>query len=109
MKNFLLNIYLILFCGYSIMLYPYSKEWDIKFRKLLEDNDFEIDGLGFAKLGELELWIANQPYACFLYETKFIGIRLSVRPSRVSVYYGLKKLNNKINKLKQIQLNKINS
>ena len=45
--------------------YPYSAEWDALLRQLMEENSFEECGPYTAKLGNVEMWVANHPYASF--------------------------------------------
>lgn len=44
-------------------LRPYSKEWDAHLNKLLFSEKFTDINSRTAKIGGIEVWIANHPYA----------------------------------------------
>lgn len=43
--------------------HPYSRAWDRRLRELLDEHDFVLVDEFTARLGDYEIWIANQPYA----------------------------------------------
>lgn len=96
MKKFFLNLQFIFMPNYWIMNEPYCKQLDQKISDLLDKEDFKYIDNYTAKLGNLTIWIENQPYACMMpYQLKF-----TCRPSRLTIKRGLKKLrSNLINEL----------
>ena len=69
-----------------IQNYDYSKAWDIKLKKLMEENKFTGLDLYTARLGNQSIWIANHPYA------SFTSSYLNVRPKRSTILYAWDKL-----------------
>ena len=92
LSEILLRVEFLYFYWYSyIQVEPYSKEVDDIMKLLLKKYDFElIDSReAVAKLGDVEIWIANIPYGCMcLYNTELEHYR----PSRLTILRGLKKL-----------------
>lgn len=62
------------------MSHPYSREWDIMLNKLLDKEDNVKIVSGFtARVGGIDVWIGNYPYAYGNPE------QLDVRPSRATI------------------------
>lgn len=70
----------------KVLFYPpcwyqqniYSSVWHSTLIKLMSENSFNRIDKYTAKLGEVELWVSNYPYACFSdYRT-----RIALRPKR---------------------------
>ena len=66
-----------------IMTERYSESWDKAFNRLLDKYIFTDVGLYTAKLGGIEVWIRNMPYAAFTPEIR--GREKNVRPSRSTI------------------------
>lgn len=49
--------------GWWVMLCPYSDGWDKRLNELLDGHEFEAVNEYSARIGGVELWIANHPYA----------------------------------------------
>lgn len=91
-NRFILNLQFIFRPSYWCMLYPYSKEWDRKLNKLLDEERFKEISFCTAVLGTQKIWIANHPYASF---TPYgIYDRIEVRSSRLTIKRARKKLLN---------------
>jgi len=107
MKKLIANIKIILSPSYWVMNYPYSKEVDLFMIDLLDNYDFENIQQHTACLGGVKIWIENIPYACMWIYQGDCNI-LNLRPSRKTVYRGVKKLEQaKKNNTKQILLDLI--
>lgn len=67
--------------------YPYSKDWDEKLKRLLEERRFVNVTYYTAEISGHVVWIANHPYASFsLYREPL------VRPSRRTILKAMEKL-----------------
>lgn len=67
--------------------YPYSKAWSDRLNELMDEHEFESIGSSTAKLGGVEIWVANHPYASFYV---YHGIR--VLPDRSTRKRAMEKL-----------------
>lgn len=94
--------------SYWIMNDVYSKEMDNFISSLLDKYDFEKITNYTAMLGKTEIWIGNQPYSCMMpYDLKCTY--QNVRPSRLTIKRGLKKLKKAKEKSLKIYLDKLAS
>lgn len=66
-----------------IMNEPYSESWDKALNRLLDKYMFTDIDQYTAKLGDVEVWIANMPYSAFT--PMSIGRSDLVRPSRSTI------------------------
>lgn len=86
----------------------YSKEVDVLMNELMDRFDFVDNDYCTAKLGSIEIWVADAPYARMI---PYISncIKPYARPSRLTIQRGIKKLNSdrikKIRKDSGIELN----
>ena len=83
---FLKNLAFVVRPRYWGMNYSYDKSWDTKLNKLLDEHTFTIIGQHTAKLGPIDLWICNYPYASYRSPSR------SYRPSRLTIVRCRKKL-----------------
>jgi hypothetical protein len=90
--------------GYWLMNSPYSSKWDKVLNDLMGRYDFESDDdMGLvAKLGGVEIWIGNHPYASF---RTWCGYYDDVRPSKLTIYKAKQKLKRDLNKPKPTEVN----
>jgi hypothetical protein len=65
--------------------YPYSKDWDQKLRSMIESHRFEADDQYTARLGGMDIWIENHPYASFRPDD---GKLPRVTPSRATILFA---------------------
>lgn len=84
--TFLKNLTFVVRPRYWLMNYQYSKSWDIKLNKLLDEHTFTIIGRHTAKLGPIDLWISNYPYGSYRNPSYIC------RPSRLTIIRCCKKL-----------------
>jgi len=63
--------------------YSYSRVWDMKLQKLLDNHKFVPvrGGSHINKLGEQEVWTANHPYASM----RPYSPDIPIRPSRITM------------------------
>ena len=96
MKKIIQWLFILFHPSFWIMNYPFDKAWDRKFIKLMSDYKFTDINYYYAKLGNMRLGIQNYPYASFtLYDEKEnnpFKKRLTVRPSRWTIYQARQKL-----------------
>jgi len=93
MIKFLLGLQFIFRPDYWVMNNSYSKELDKFMNDLLDNYEFESINEYTAKLGGITIWISNVPYAAMIpYEREIHN--LDIRPSRLTIKKGLKKLKN---------------
>jgi len=80
MKKLLKNIKYLFKPKFWTMLYPYSRSWDIKLNEMLDrENSVEVVSEFWARVGGIDVWIGNYPYA---YGNPRI---LDIRPSRATI------------------------
>ena len=72
--------------GCWLQLYPFSKDWDRWLNKKMESEDFSDITKFTAKLGGVEIWVANHPYASLR------PYKLEIRPSRATILRAHRKL-----------------
>ena len=102
MKKFILGLQFIFKPNYWLIYGEYNNTWDKILNKLLDENDFVNIGEYTAELGGVTIWIANIPYACMMpYNKTFI------RPSRLTIQRGVRKLKIAQEKQLEIQLNNL--
>lgn len=82
--------------SYWIMNHQYSERWDCRLNELMEKHDFVLDRpnpisgvILTAFLGDVEVWVANHPYASFRQYDLF---GRHGRPSRDTIEKAHKKL-----------------
>jgi hypothetical protein len=75
--------------GYWLRNYPCSKEWDRLLNRLLDTEKFVYVDEFTAKLGGVEVWITNHPYASF---RPYAPERLEALPARRTVLRARRKL-----------------
>ena len=85
MKKFLLNLQFLFKPKFWLISKKYSKEIDLIVSDLLYNFEFTDITHHTAKLGNIEFWIANEPYFDIY----------NHRPSRLTIQKGLKKLKDK--------------
>lgn len=95
MKEFILNLQFIFRPSFWLMNYKYSKDIDEIMQYLLNKYEFTEVSEHTAKLGEIEIWIENQPYASIVPR----DLLRKGRASRLTILKG-------INKLKTAKANK---
>ena len=115
MNKFILTLYFILNPKWWTMNYNYSKQWDIVINQLLDTHKLQIIDQYRAKLGNIEIWISNYPYAsCVLsplseYKRGEFYIYRKVRPSRYTIYRLHKRLKIDSMSVEDLREYKINS
>ena len=87
--------------NYWFMNYKFNEYWDKKLNNLLAQNEFTEINNYTAKLGSIEIWHENHPYASFCREL-LLNDKLSViiRPSLYTIFMANKKLNKALFHLK---------
>lgn len=71
-----------------ICLGVYSREWDTVLRSLMQTGRFESIDEFTARIGGIEVWVANRPYGCMrIYQLR----PTEVRPSRATILEALDK------------------
>jgi len=78
MENFFRNLQFMFRPKFWPMNYPYDKDWDVEFNRLLDEHTFSNIDDYTSKLGDTEIWVTNYPYACF-------RNKLNKRPSRLTI------------------------
>lgn len=72
----------------------YSEIWDVHLNQLMDSHDFIITGPHTARLGEINIWVSNHPYASFrrydILESTNLGE--TQHPSIKTLYRAGKKL-----------------
>ena len=68
--------------SYWLLNNPYNEEWDQILRQLLDEEEFVRLDSCTAKLGKIEVWVENHPYASF---SPWFPSRLDIRPSRRTI------------------------
>lgn len=92
MKKLFLNLQFFLMPHYWIMNESYSKEVDDLMIELLDKFEFtEIDHYR-AKLGNVWIWIQNQPYASMMPDNSINPVPVYGRPSRKTIFRAIQKL-----------------
>jgi hypothetical protein len=114
MNLFILTLYFILNPRWWFMNYNYSKQWDIIINQLLDKHKMKNIDQYTAKLGNLEIWISNYPYAsCVLSPLSPVSgnfyIYINKRPSRYTIYRLHKRLKIDSMSIEDIREYKINS
>lgn len=95
MLKFFKNLQFIFKPFYWAMNSPYSKEVDEIINELLDEYEFTEIEKYKAKLGKIEIWIANHPYGSMtLYNTSLENLR----PSRLTIQRAHRKLTEQIKK-----------
>lgn len=83
------NLKYIFYPSYWIMINHYNEEWDKKINELMDNNKFIITSQETARLWNIEVWIANHPYASF---SPFNPIDSRIRPSRSTIDRAFNKI-----------------
>ena len=91
MRKFILNLQFVFKPSYWLMNNRHSKEVDKLMNHLLDNFEFTDIKSCTAKLGDVTIWIENQPYSC-MYPYIHGKIQFS-RPSRLTIKKGIDKLN----------------
>ena len=80
MKKLIKNIKYLFKPKFWVMEHPYSKHWDIKLNEMLDkENNVKIVSDFTARVGGMDVWIGNYPYAYGNPKT------LDIRPSRATI------------------------
>jgi hypothetical protein len=107
MKKFFENLRFIFMPSYWILNYHYSKEVDDLVNDLLDKFEFtDYDGFN-AMLGGVWVWCENTPFSAMTIYNPGYNIRVPGRPSRLTIYRGLKKLKTHIDLKKSQEIQKI--
>ena len=92
MRKLFLNLQFLLMPHYWIMNESYSKEIDDLMIELLDKFEFtEIEHYR-AKLGNVWIWIQNQPHASMMPDNLLNPVSVHGRPSRKTILRAIKKL-----------------
>ena len=78
------TIWVICHPHFWVMNNPYCEEWDKMFMDLVENGKIESIDRYDVTIDGVKIWIANYPYSCCTHG--------DVRPSRVNIYLGMKKI-----------------
>jgi len=109
LKKFVLNLQFIFRPSYWLMHGRYDKKLDEFMNKLMDTYKFANRG-GYSTdgklytvfLGDVEVWIGNHPYCSFMpYRYVF-----EIRPSRLTILRGIRKLKSEIDIKKVPQNNR---
>lgn len=87
MKRFIKSLQFIFKPRYWIMNEKYNPTWDKLLNELLDKYNFIVINKYIAKLGPIEIWIANQPYS-----TMQPFNRDEFRASRLTIQRAIRKL-----------------
>lgn len=90
--NFIKSLKFIFMPHYWLMNYPYNAGWDKYLNRLLDDHEFENIGSLTCRLGDVEIWCGNHPYASFSPYMTNMRETASFRPSRLTIQRAMKKL-----------------
>ena len=80
MKKLIKNVKYIFKPKFWVMLYPYSRQWDIKLNEMLDkENNVRVINEFWGDVGGIKVWISNYPYGYGDPKT------LNIRPSRATI------------------------
>lgn len=99
MRKLLQNLQFVFKPDWWLMNGYYNEKVDKMMNHLLDNHEFTNIGWATAYLGGVKIWIANQPYACMIPHDI---LHYDVRPSRLTILKGLKKLSGQVGELKNI-------
>lgn len=104
MKKFLLNLQFIFKPSYWLMNQRYDESVDIIMNGLMDKYEFTNITDYTAYLGDTEIWVCNQPYACMVPRS----LLSTARASRLTIQKGIRKLQETKVKLALEQVKKLN-
>ena len=80
MRKLLRSIKFLFKPKFWVMEHPYSRQWDIKLNEMLDkENNIKVVNGFWARVGGVDVWIGNYPYAYGNPEL------IDVRPSRATI------------------------